>query len=190
VIPPLNLSGVLPPFLGSSPSEISVMSPYSTSMSEIARHFCTSPERINLFTGLVGYRKALLAVGITQGWQWIDGSFCEDVEALRGRPPGDIDVVSLFVRPAHATAQADWEAFFMAHIHLFWNVHTKPTFGCDAFLVDIGLPAHQVFAQITYWFGLFTHQKATLLWKGLLQVPLTSDDDDAVEYVNSLVFTP
>jgi hypothetical protein len=190
VIPPLNLSGVLPPFLGPSPSVISVMSPYVTSMGEIAQRFCKSSERVNLFRGLVAYRKALLAIGISQGVQWIDGSFCEDVESILGRPPGDIDLVSLFIRPPHATVQADWQAFFVTHINLFSNVHTKPSFGCDAFTVDVGLPAYQVFPQITYWFGLFTHQRATLLWKGLLQVPLVSDDDAAIAYVNTLVFTP
>jgi hypothetical protein len=190
VIPPLNLSGVLPPFLGPSPSIISVMSPYTTSMGEIARRFCGSPERVHLFRGLVAYRKALLDIGISRGVQWIDGSFCEDTESTRGRPPKDIDLVSLFVRPPHVTAPSDWQAFFLQHIKLFTKEDTKVDFGCDAFTVDIGLPAFQVFRQITYWFGLFTHQRTTFLWKGLLQVPLISDDDAAISYVDTLVLSP
>jgi len=47
------------------------------------------------------YRAALRDLGLN-GVQWINGSFCEDVERTRGRPPGDIDLVSLIVRPPTA----------------------------------------------------------------------------------------
>jgi hypothetical protein len=190
VIPAWNQSGVLPPFVGTSPADRSGVSPYSATMREIAERFCTSPRRVQLFRGLVSFRKALLGVGISQGFQWINGSYLENVETVRGASPKDIDLVTLFVRPQLHQDQAAWNAFFVANRSLFDSKATAAAYGCEAFAIDVGLSAFLVAPQITYWFGLFTHQRVTLIWKGILQVPLVGDDDDAIAYVDTLRFAP
>ena len=40
------------------------------------------------------------------------------------------------------------------------------------------LPAYLI-DQTKYWFGLFSHQRDTFLWKGMLEIPLTDDTDVA-----------
>jgi len=75
-----------------------------------------------------------------------------------------------------------------ANPSLFDKTATKKEYGCEGFFVEAGFPAVLVHRQITYWFGLFTHQKVTFLWKGILQVPLQSDDSDAVAFVDTLKF--
>lgn len=189
LIPPMTQSGVLPPFISGFPADGPASSaPYETTASEIAAHFCTSAQRVKLFKGLLGLRGELLALGINTGFQWIDGSFCENVEAIRGRPPGDIDVVTLLQRPAVVNNDADWIAFCRSNQRVFNRNSTKVVFGCDAFYIDAGFPALLVAEQVTYWFGLFTHQRVTNMWKGILQLPLASDDAAAAAYVNTLQF--
>jgi hypothetical protein len=187
-IPPLNPSGTLPPFTGASSGDPG-MSPYIATMREISGRFCTTQARADLFRDWVRYRKALVALGLT-GFQWIDGSYCEDIERIRARGPADIDIVNLVVRPPALLAPAAWLPVYNANIHLFDRAQVKAAFRCDSFFVDVGFPAFAVHAQLTYYFGLFTHQRISHLWKGMLQVPLSADDDDALNFVDSLTFAP
>jgi hypothetical protein len=114
MIPALTISGVLPPFIA-NPAVRGGTSPYLTSMSELATRFCTTQPRADLFRGLVRLRKELIAFGFTQGAQWIDGSFCEDVERNRGRPPADIDIVTLTVPPPQFADRAALATFAQAN---------------------------------------------------------------------------
>jgi hypothetical protein len=155
-------------------------------MSEIAQRFCTSQIRVDLFRGLLAYRAELVALGFT-GIQWIDGSFCEDCEQHRGKPPADIDLVNLVLAPWGLTP-ADIQALWNGRPELFQRNQVKARYHCDAFFLNTGLPAFAVHPQLTYWYGLFTHQRATYQWKGMLQVPLLSDDANALAHVNTLTF--
>jgi hypothetical protein len=189
LIPPMTPSGVLPPFVSGFPnSGPASCAPYETSMTEIAARFCTSAQRVKLFKGLLQLRAELQALGVNIGVQWIDGSFCENVEAIRGRPPADIDVVTLLIRPQAVRDDAAWQAFWQANQRVFYSKTTKAVFGCEAFYIDAGYPALWVAEQVTYWFGLFTHQRVTHMWKGILQLPLVSDDAAAAAYVSTLQF--
>jgi hypothetical protein len=190
VIPAFGLSGALPPFVGSSATVLSGVSPYSTTMSEIVTTLATSPERAKLCKGLLDYRKALRDLGVVKGIQWIDGSFCENVEMTRGRPPGDIDIVTLLERPPAHQADLAWIALVNSNLLLFQSAKAKSLYGCEAFFIDLNRPVDRIVSQITYWFGLFTHQKVTHLWKGILQVPLISDDAAAELQVNNILTPP
>lgn len=186
MIPNLNLSGVLPPYVGSDPTVFVGTSPYETSMLEVARAFATSRHRQDLVRDLIRYRDDLRAIGTPWAIQLIDGSFCEDVEATRGTPPSDIDLVTLLARPPHLQADADWQNFVSTRPDLFVTANVKAAYRCDAYFIEAGLPAGYIWKSITYWFGLFSHQRATFLWKGMLAVPLHSNDVDAVAYLDSL----
>jgi hypothetical protein len=190
MIPPLTLAGLIPPFSGTTPVAPGAMSPYLTTMEEITRRFCTTAHRANLLRGLLSYRRAMIAAGVTNGAQWINGSFCEDCETTRGAPPGDIDIVSLLVRPPAVQNQPDWVAFLAANPELFDPATAKRVHHCEAFFIEIQFPAAFVGNQLTYWFGLFTHHKHTFAWKGLLQVPLGADDTAAEAYLNALALPP
>jgi hypothetical protein len=188
VIPALTPSGVLPPFIGPTSADPG-MSPYQTTMLETAVMFCTTAHRAQLFGGLLAYRQGLLSLGLT-GVQWIDGSFCEDVERNRGRPPKDIDIVSLLVRPPALMSGPALQAAVSSNLQLFDRNQAKAAYNCDTFLVDMSLPAPAIYLQLTYYFGLFTHQRVSYLWKGLVQVPLPSNDTDAAQYLSSTTLPP
>jgi hypothetical protein len=175
-IPSFNTSGVLPPFVGDNPTDAAAMAPYSVVFSDFFARFGTSPERWRLLKGLHAYRSALRTAGLISGFQWIDGSFLEDVERIRERPPADIDLVTFADLPTGASSAA----FAAQRRDLFHPGETKQRYSCDAYFVDLTFfrqqPAKLV-ERTRYWFGLFSHQRTSHLWKGMLELPLVSDDD-------------
>jgi hypothetical protein len=133
------------------------MAPYPVRFSQVVNRFGTTRPRWELLQGLAG-------------------SFLEDVESLRGRAPADIDVVS-FLLPPRDTDPREWLAH---HAGLLSPAAAKRLYRCDAYIVDLGLGARrpdQLVHQARYWYGLFSHQRASQLWKGMLLVDLFSDDD-------------
>ena len=148
-------------------------------MTQLVQRFGTTPERVGILNGLLAYRGVLSSLAISDGLQWLDGSFVEDVENKRGRPPGDIDIVTLARRPPTIATATDWEAFVDGHPEVFDPVQTKAEFKCDAYYIDLDLLPELVVGGVIYYFGLFSHQRVTSLWKGMIAVPLISDDDVA-----------
>lgn len=115
MFPSFNHSGVIPPF-GTNPID-SGGSPYVTDLCSVIAKLGTSPPRRKLIKGLLDYRAALRAVGITSGFQILDGSFTEDCELLRGRAPGDIDLVTYAVLPVHPAGVVQ----FMTQNSVCWS---------------------------------------------------------------------
>lgn len=180
MIPSINSSGVLPPFFpGIEPTDSAAMAPYRASITELASEFANTPERVLILTGLLDFRAKMRNAGIEQGFQWIDGSFLEDCERNRGRPPNDVDLVTFARRPDQYNQDAKWRVFVEANDDLFNRKKVKETYRCDAFYVDLFLPPEAVVSRTRYWFGLFSHQRTSYLWKGLIEVPLVDDDDGA-----------
>lgn len=179
MIPSHNESGVLPPFLGDNPAARAAMAPYHVSLLEVVNRFATSQDRINILTGFIAYRDALRKFGFLNGFQWVNGSFLEDVETKLHRSPNDIDIVTFSYRPAGYEDATSWMNLVGSRPDLFDPDETKNNFLCDAYFVDLSLgkPAYLV-DQTKYWFGLFSHQRDTFLWKGMLEIPLTDDDSD------------
>lgn len=178
---------VLPPYTGSDPTVPATMSPYSATMHEFSLQFATSPARVAILEGLLNYRAALRNVGIVNAFQWLDGSFVEDVEQARGRPPADIDVVTFGVCPRFAD-QAALRVWMAANQRLLDPRQAKQHYSCDAYVVDLGKRPDLLVNDTRYWFGLFSHQRATALWKGMVQVPLVSNDDQAKDLLQNLEF--
>jgi hypothetical protein len=78
-IPPWNAEGILPPIDAAAPTSAN-RAPYAVSLSDFVLRFSTSQERIGILTGFLNYRAALHAAGLTSGFQWVNGSFMEQVE--------------------------------------------------------------------------------------------------------------
>jgi hypothetical protein len=148
------------------------VSPYVATMTEIVARFGTSTERLAILAGLLDYRAALAAVGIAQGFHWIDGSFVENCEALRQRPPGDVDIVTF----AYRAVTPDWSLFVSQHAEIFDPRLSKAQFKCDAYYIDPQKPPNLIAEDSAYFNGLFSHQRDTLQWKGMLSIDLNSDD--------------
>jgi hypothetical protein len=177
-IPPFNHSGVLPPYLGSDPGQTQAgMSPYISTVDEIVSRFNTSTERRDILSGYLKFRRELRNIGVI-GWQWLDGSFLENVELNESRAPRDLDIVTFVTLPNSLQTIAQVNIFVQQNINLFDRTHTKPNFLCDAFFVDLRMGPYEVVRQARYWFGLFSHQRVTAVWKGMVEVTLPSNDTD------------
>ena len=176
-IPDFTVSGVLPPYLGQTPADSAAMSPYSASLVEIANKMCASNERKAIMRGLLEYRQQLATVGLQTGFQWMSGSFMEDIETLENRHPGDIDLVTFVHRPAAVREHLDWHKFVLVNQPVLDPRQVKATFRCDSYFVDLDLYPTGIVSQTRYWFGLFSHRRGGL-WKGMLEVSLTVSVDD------------
>ena len=171
---------MLPPFLpGGDPTQQAAMAPYRASVTELANDFCGTTERAAILSGLLDFRETLRNIGITTGFQWVAGSFMEDCERNRGRAPNDIDIVTFARRPPQYTQQNKWTQFVNANRAIFTPSAVKKAHRCDAYYIDLMLPPEHIVSQSRYWFGLFSHQRSTYLWKGMLEVPLMDADDQA-----------
>jgi hypothetical protein len=138
--------------------------------------------------GLIGYRAAISGLGFT-GFQWIAGSFTEDIETHGQRHPNDVDVVNFVHRPLGLAQPAAWQQFVTANsaaLNALFNPNlAKATFGCDAFPIDLDLPQTTIVERTRYWFGLFTHQRRTYSWKGIIQIPLRDNDAAATSWIDT-----
>ena len=101
VIPDWTSKAVIPMVRPVRPEEQALpenRSPFEATMTHVVERFAFTPQRARLIHNLIDYRNALYAAGITDGFQWINGSFVEHVET-RPRPgkaprPDDIDIVT------------------------------------------------------------------------------------------------
>lgn len=183
MIPDMNASSVLPPFVGEGPHVRATTSPYEATILDVVRRFGSSLERVSILRGLLSYRSAFRAIGVVDGWQWLDGSFVENVEATRKRPPSDLDLVTFSRVPCDPAAKQE---FVIANRDLFVPGRTKALYKCDAFFIDLDKKPELLVDDTRYWFGLFSHQRETLLWKGMLKVPMQSDDEAALAMLDQI----
>jgi len=178
MIPAWNSSAVLPPVRPGQPGHSADRSPYLASLSEVVQRFATSPERFVILRGLLNYRKELTRLGISSGFQWLDGSFMEHKEALLNTPPNDVDVVTFFTLPASVI---DEPTFVAQHSDLFVSDRSKARFHVDAYAMVIGNPLETAdIQQIAYWYSMWSHRKNGL-WKGFVQVDISTGEDQIEE---------
>lgn len=179
MIPAFESSGLLPPFVSNDPTQPQNLSPYNSDTSELAARFCATPQRGKLLEGLLNYRQRLLSLGFVQGFQWLDGSFTEDIEAIEGRAPRDVDVVTFCYRPTSVPDQAAWMTFVSSNAAVFTPSEMKRQYCCDAYHVDLSVPAHWAVEQTRYFNGLFSHRRLSRVWKGMVRIELNTPNIDA-----------
>jgi hypothetical protein len=186
-IPSWNAMGGMPPVNSINPADAD-RSPYEVSLSAIMLRFGTSADRCRILTGFLEYRRRLHLAGLDKGFQWLDGSFLEQIERLEGRSPNDIDIVTFFVMPAGVT-QLQLAA---AHPDLFPRTATeriafKRAFLVDPYLVNLDSPPERLIRSSVYWYSMWSHRR-DLSWKGFLQVDLGgSEDASAAAFLASLL---
>lgn len=164
VIPEWNTQGILPPIRPGMPAANRDRSPYRADMLQFIDKFGTNEHRINLVEGFLSYRKSLFCVGITRGFQWIDGSFTENVEDIEGRSPHDIDCITFYCMPDGENE----ESLYMKNPRLFEHDDVKSQFNVDSYHIDI---ADGTIDDITYWYSMWSHRR-DWAWKGFIQLEI------------------
>lgn len=164
-IPDWNALGLLPPIDSEIPTSIE-RSPYPVSLKDLVLRFATSPERKAILIGFLRYRAVLHRYGVTEGFQWLDGSFMEEVEVLENRSPNDLDVVSF----VYGTLSEDADQYLE-------HDAAKRQFRVDSYFVEADqLPPRELALWSAYWYSMWSHRR-NQAWKGFLQVELAPDED-------------
>ncbi len=171
-IPAWTADGVLPPVDASQPVSTE-RSPYIVPLTDCVLRFGNTPERQAILDGLLRYRSALHAAGLTAGFQWLDGSFLEHVERIEGRPPRDIDVVTFYRLPRGRTQQD----VFTANPPLFDHAGVKEAYFVDGYYESLGMDAERLTKRTAYWYSVWSHRR-TQQWKGFIQVDLAPVEDE------------
>ena len=169
MIPEWNAFGLLPPVLTGPGAHLPEnRSPYPAAVAELVERFGGSPGRAVILRGFFDYRAALYAAGVTDGFQWLNGSLVERIEQREGRPPNDADVVTFYHRPPAITPELR---------RLFDSGYTRAEFLVDAYGVLLGLPLNSQRAGfISYWHSMWSFGRDGV-GKGFLQVALSPAED-------------
>ena len=161
-IPAFDHNLVLPPHLG-SPVNPSDLSPYTASSVEMAHRFATSNERVRILTGFFNFRERLQNLGLINGFQWLDGSFLEDIESQEGRAPNDLDLVTVY----WGYDQGFQQNLAQQMPEFADPMLSKQNYLLDHYPFDAGHNPIATIEYTRYWVQLFTHNR-NKIWKGMI----------------------
>lgn len=175
-LPNWNALGLIPPIDNQQPTSTN-RSPYEVSLTDFVLRFgCTEPRRAVL-NGFLHYRRALHAAGLVSGFQWLNGSFLQNVEELESRAPKDIDVVTFFDLPAKKSQKDMLQQFpdlFPTSLEVLQKI--KSTYSVDAYVENLAKAPKQLVRQSSYWYSMWSHDR-NQAWKGYVQIDLASTED-------------
>lgn len=176
-VPSFDHNLVLPPHLG-DPTQPNQISPYPCTTLELCQQLGTSPERRRILSQFLDFRARLISEGLITGFQWLDGSFLEDVETREGRPPKDLDVVTVY-----------WGYDLTFQDRMTTNfpefadpMLAKANFSLDHYPFDASYSPEVTVEWTRYWISLFSHNRLAV-WKGMLRVELNTAADDSAARV-------
>jgi hypothetical protein len=144
----------------------------------LSRKKSKHPERCIILKGFLEYRIALNAVGVSEGFQWIDGSFLEHIELIASRSPNDIDTVTFFnLLPGDSQGSIIARNAALFPATQAGKDALKVTYHVDATYLDLKIHSpEQLVAWSAYWYGVWSHRR-DYSWKGFAQIPLNSTED-------------
>lgn len=172
----LTSPATLPPFVGTDPTIPGARSPYTATIEEVVQRFNTSPTRKTILAGLIAYRREVRRLKLNAQFQWVAGSFVENP----GREPRDVDIVTFYELSAAEIAVVQADATRWNDLQtLANNPQSKAKYHCDAYFVNMNGSGRPLVDQSHYWYGLFSHQRGSFAWKGLIVLDAGSPDDDA-----------
>lgn len=190
-IPPFNKNNLLPPYridryevMDNFHDEY--LSPFKCNLLELCERFATTKERVEILKGLYFFRKAMFENNILLGYQWLYGSFTENIEAIEHRSPNDLDVAT-FYQGAPNTNPEYWKEVFPEFIS---SKLSKEKYKLDqtAYPILVAPPSHVIHVDIVSdLIQLFTHTREGV-WKGILRLELNTPEEDekAISYLNNL----
>ncbi len=182
-IPNFDHNDVLPPHTG-NPINRSDLSPYHCSTLELCHRFATSRQRVIILKNFIAFRKRMSSLGIVEGFQYLGGSFLQNIENEENRSPRDLDVVTFF-----GGLTKNEQGVILANFPEFaYSGQSKVIYLLDHYPVDYCSSPEITVEQTRYWIQLFTHTRSRV-WKGMLRIKLDSATDDqlALAYLNSVV---
>jgi hypothetical protein len=120
------------------------------------------------------FRNNIHGLGVRSGYQWLDGSFLEDIERKENRDPQDLDLVTVFA----GIDAADLTAIEAACPAFIDRKESKRLYLLDHFPFRADESIVLTIESTRYWIQLFTHRRDQI-WKGMLRIALDTPADDA-----------
>lgn len=183
-IPDFDYNLVLPPHLG-DPVNPGQLSPYPCNTVDLCQRLGTTTDRRVILGKFLDFRDRLRAEGLTNGFQWLDGSFLENIEVRESRSPRDIDVVTVY-----------WGYGIPFQQQLLVNfpevanpVLSKANYLVDHYPFDAGFDPMATLEWTRYWILLFSHNRLGV-WKGMLKIDLNTPAEDAAARLELAKATP
>lgn len=182
-IPNFDHNHVIPPFVG-SPTVREHVSPYKCTTLELCKHFATSSKRIQILYKYLSFRTKLNEFGVINGFQWLDGSFCENIEESEKRPPNDLDLVTFY----KDLSDIQTSNIIRGFREFMYPKESKQNYLLDHYIVDYSYSPESIIENTKYWLQLFSHNRHKI-WKGILRIELNTHSEDilALNYLNSLL---
>jgi hypothetical protein len=183
IIPKFNDNGVLPPHRG-DPTVRADMSPFPATTLQLCERFGHTKVRRTMLHGFLEFRALLHELQLTKGFQWLDGCFLEDFEHTKGKSPDCIQVVNFCVKPRPFPHRDKSDAY----ARLLDMPAIERKFHVAYRTVDLEWTPERLVNHTRFWWGQMSHTEETDIWKGLVQVPLNTPEDDAaaIRYLNAL----
>ncbi|WP_460044156.1 DUF6932 family protein [Pseudomonas sp. S2_H01] len=177
MIPSWNAEGLIPPVNDTNPAGLD-RSPYEVDLVAFVEHFATSNDRCAILEGYLAHRTELHTLGMHDGFQWLDGSFTENIELIERRAPRDIDVVTFI-----SAGDDFYDALTPDQLRLLGQTRADKAFIKQQFKVDFYVqslldPPEMIVEMTAYWYGMWAHRRSKQ-WKGFLKVDLNSWQDQA-----------
>ena len=172
-IPNWSSRGVLPPINSADLTSLD-RSPYRVSLIDFVLRFGNTESRRRILEGFLDFRSAPHEIGVDNGFQWVNGSFLENIEITENRSPRDLDLITFFRLPEGRTQRTLRDA----DPNIFDNAYCKENFRVDAYFqpLDVRL-LESLVARSAYWYSVWSHRRNGY-WKGYLQLDLSHTDDE------------
>lgn len=176
MIPPWNNQGLIPPNDESDPTSFE-RSPYYTTVDRLVGRFATSIERCDILDGYLAHRQELHRIGVTTGFQWLDGSFTEHVELIEGRAPNDIDAVTFTAIDDLYLDSLEPDDFRILGIGPIENHNwVKKNYKVDHYMQSLTDAPETLVFMTSYWYSMWSHRRSKQ-WKGFICVGMEPDSD-------------
>jgi len=174
-IPQFDHNLVLPPHIGNPAHGSDLVSPYPATTIELVNRFATSNERVSILKGFLQFRAQLQNFGLINGFQWLDGSFLEDIETQENRAPRDLDLITMYWG-----YDREFQLLLVNALPEFRDKDlAKKSYLIDHFGFDAGESPSFTIELTRYWVQLFTHNR-NKVWKGMIRIGLNTPADDGI----------
>ena len=163
--------------------DLSNQSPYRISLLRLVRDFGYTPARRALLANFLEYRTTLHQAGIMRGFQWVNGSFVENIEQTEIREPNDIDVVTFFQLPDGFTERT----FITANVTILDPDFIKSKYRVDAQHIVLDPENDYSTYSYSFWHNFWSYDRYGRR-KGYLEIDLSANEEDAAAAaINSIV---
>lgn len=179
MIPEWNAEGLIPPINEQNPAGLD-RSPYEVGLLAFVEHFATSIERCAILEGYLSHRASLHQMGMNSGFQWLDGSFTENIELIDRRAPRDIDVVTFTPEGDDFYDDLTPEELRILGLNRADKAFVKQQFKVDFYVQSLCDAPEALVEMTSYWYSMWAHRRSKQ-WKGFLRVDLDPLHDQAAK---------